>query len=300
MHTESRPSETAVPERIVRRAIAWQITLRDAPADSAARQACERWRRRHPHHELAWRRLQAIGEELAEGLARAGDFRPLLRALQTPIDPRRRRLLKSAALGLAALASGWAARECLPWTIWLADYATATGERRDLRLADGSRLQLDTRSAVNLRFDASERRILLEHGALCLDGAADARRRPLRIDCGGAIFEAQDGRFIARRENESALLEVGAGQVGIRPHGVAAITVYARAGERYAVDSAGACPAPPSGMSADGWTTFSPNWGATGAAISAATPPPPRCASRASTNWTTPTNCRVPPDCKPA
>jgi hypothetical protein len=79
------------------------------------------------------------------------------------------------------------------------------------------------------------RRILLEHDALCLDGAADARRRPRRIDCGGAIFEAQDRRFIARRENEGALLEVGASQVGIRPHGVAAITASSPRVRRCAV-----------------------------------------------------------------
>jgi transmembrane sensor len=44
--------------------------------------------------------------------------------------------------------------------------ATATGERRTLLLPDGSRLVLNTASAVNIAFDANARHIRLVAGEI--------------------------------------------------------------------------------------------------------------------------------------
>ncbi|WP_046242277.1 FecR domain-containing protein, partial [Delftia tsuruhatensis] len=48
----------------------------------------------------------------------------------------------------------------------LAALHTGTGERREHRLADGSVVTLDTGSALDLRYTATERRLLLRAGAI--------------------------------------------------------------------------------------------------------------------------------------
>ncbi|TDN48978.1 FecR family protein [Azoarcus indigens] len=254
MRAEPLASEAVVPAAVVRQAIAWRVKLHGASAGNPLWQACERWRSAHPHHDLAWCRLQAIGEELAGGMAGPGGTRSMVAALQAPTDMRRRRLLKGAALGLGAVACGWTARELMPWSAWTADHATAVGERQDMQLADGSRLQLDTRSAVNLRFDAAQRLVVLERGALCLTCADDALHRPLRVASLGALFETQQGRFVVRQEGQGSVLEVTAGQIGIRRRGEAgAYAALAGAGERYRVDAAGPRLVPRAEIAADGW-----------------------------------------------
>ncbi len=254
MRAEPLLPEAIVPAEVVRQAIAWRVKLHGEPAGSALWLACARWRAAHPQHELAWCRLQAIGEELAGGVAGLGSARSLVAALHAPTDVRRRRLLKGAALGLGAVACGWTARELMPWSAWLADHATAVGERQDMLLADGSRLQLDTHSAVNLRFDAAERLIALERGALCLSCAEDVLHRPLRVASLGAVFETQQARFVVRQEGQGSVLEVTAGQVGIRRRGEAgAYAALARAGDRYLVDAAGPRQVPRADIAADGW-----------------------------------------------
>jgi transmembrane sensor len=47
---------------------------------------------------------------------------------------------------------------------WAADYRSAVGQRRDVTLADGTQLILNTDSAIDVRFDANERFIRLYRG----------------------------------------------------------------------------------------------------------------------------------------
>ncbi len=46
--------------------------------------------------------------------------------------------------------TGWWLTQEVPLDAWTADLSTATGERRSLTLADGSLLQLNTATAVEL------------------------------------------------------------------------------------------------------------------------------------------------------
>lgn len=63
---------------------------------------------------------------------------------------------------------GWAAREPLGLPQLLADSRTATGERRQLQGSDGSHIQLNTASAIDLHFDAGQRRLQLLRGEISL------------------------------------------------------------------------------------------------------------------------------------
>uniref|UniRef100_UPI0018DCB7AB FecR domain-containing protein n=1 Tax=Variovorax sp. E3 TaxID=1914993 RepID=UPI0018DCB7AB len=70
-----------------------------------------------------------------------------------------------------------------------ADHRTGVGERRDVVLSDGTRLMLNTRSAVDVRFDASARTLRLLGGEIMVTTGKDPARRPF-------IVLGRDGRMV--------------------------------------------------------------------------------------------------------
>ena len=72
---------------------------------------------------------------------------------------------------------------------YLSDYHTETGELREIQLADGSRLLLNTNTAVSVDFKDSIRQITLHHGQAGFTVAKDAQR-PFEVVSGGLIVRA--------------------------------------------------------------------------------------------------------------
>lgn len=60
--------------------------------------------------------------------------------------------------------------------IYFSDYHTNTGEIRDIQLADGSHILLDTDSAVSVDYQTNKRQIILHHGQARFTVAKDAQR----------------------------------------------------------------------------------------------------------------------------
>ncbi|MGQ7815897.1 FecR domain-containing protein [Metapseudomonas furukawaii] len=200
-------SHSAGPdEPVVRQAIAWMLRLR-GKADLDLQRACEHWRGQSDSHELAWQRVQQLEQELGLGLKAMPGAANLLDDARTGLRRRQAlKLLSGAALGGSAL---WLTRDLAPWERLTADLATATGERRSQALADGSRLLLNTDSAVDLRFDGRQRLIRLRRGEILVDGSAG----PLRVMTDHGLLEARDARFVLRQGRASSRVSVLEGQV---------------------------------------------------------------------------------------
>jgi len=76
-----------------------------------------------------------------------------------------------------------------PLAALLSDYRTQTGEMREFTLSDGSRLLLNTESAVSVDFAESRRNIVLHHGQARFTVAGDARR-PFVVQANGLAVRA--------------------------------------------------------------------------------------------------------------
>jgi transmembrane sensor len=113
----------------------------------------------------------------------------------------------------------------------VAQYATAVGEQRALVLDDGSLLQLNTNSAVTVRFSASAREIVLTGGEAMFDVRKDPAR-PFRVQSGQVRVEAIGTRFNVYRQAEETRVTViegrvtvdspdaaASGQIGVSPDG---------------------------------------------------------------------------------
>jgi transmembrane sensor len=72
---------------------------------------------------------------------------------------------------------------------YLSDYHTETGELREIQLADGSHILLNTNSAVSVDLKATVRQITLHHGQARFAVAKDAQR-PFEVISGGLVVRA--------------------------------------------------------------------------------------------------------------
>ncbi len=142
--------DQSVDESVLDQALNWMVTLQSGTSGVAEQRACQQWRNENPQHELAWQRLVGLGRDMRSGThaVSASNARQLLNARSTSS---RRTLLKGfVGLGVATCL-GLSVRERALLPELFSDYHTATGERRQLRLANAVELQLDTRTAVDIR-----------------------------------------------------------------------------------------------------------------------------------------------------
>ena len=152
----------------------------EASLGDAEQQAFEAWRGSHPDHHEAWRRAELVCQTLAI-------VPPALRQPQHQPQEERRRSLKQLAMLIACTAPPlWLASRSPWWQCWRAGVSTATGEIRQLTLPDGTRLALNTATAIDVAFDDSTRLIALHAGEIHLRSAPDPAPvpRPLLVRAG--------------------------------------------------------------------------------------------------------------------
>ncbi|QCY12031.1 iron dicitrate transport regulator FecR [Pseudomonas sp. MPC6] len=162
-------------------------------------------------HAQAWAKLQErLGGSFNTVRAldrrvpgQAGEARQLL--LQ-PHGSRRDALRVIAGLGLLGGGLWLGARSPLGDSL-LADLHTGRGQRQDFTLADGSRLSLNADSAVDLQFDEQQRLVILRHGELMIQVAADPRR-PLRVRTAQGEIRALGTRFLVSQEQDASRVVV--------------------------------------------------------------------------------------------
>ncbi|MFT3817272.1 MAG: FecR domain-containing protein [Rubrivivax sp.] len=240
---------------ILQQAAEWFAVLGGAPAE-AERRAWQRWLQADPRHAAAWRRVEALNrrfDRVGAGVQHQA-ARQALDEVQRKAN-RRRALKGLAGLGLGGGAA-WLAIERQPWQPWLADASTAVGEQRELRLADGTRLWLNTDTAIGLRDDAPERRLRLLRGELMVQTAqvgGQPGAGPWRLDAAGASLTPRGTRFSARLLGAEGLLSVFDGAVELTSPRLAAPQVL-HAGRQARFSAAGLASAAALEPGADGWT----------------------------------------------
>jgi transmembrane sensor len=129
-------------------------------------------------------------------------------------SPRNRNLYigAMAATLLLTLAIGFSPR-LLDW-LDTHTYSTAVGEQRHLVLADGSAVELNTRSKIRVYFNKSTRDVYLAAGEAFFDVAKDPTR-PFRVLSDAAVVRALGTQFDVYRQTGQTLVSVIEGRVAI-------------------------------------------------------------------------------------
>ncbi|PYC18924.1 FecR domain-containing protein [Pseudomonas mosselii] len=225
---------------ILAEAVDWYVRLHDSNVDASTRAAWQAWRAADPRHAAAWARLEELQGRL--GNAPGGAAQTLEIARRD-----RRHAMKALALLLGAGVIGWQGYRISPWS---ADYSTRTGERRQVTLADGTRLDLNTNSRVDIRFDAGRRLIHLRQGEILVETAKDPR--PLSVRTAEGVVLALGTRFSVRQDAGMSHVAVAAHAVEVRPGQISQVVrIDAGHGLSFGADSLG--PLRPLAAGAQAW-----------------------------------------------
>lgn len=193
----------------------WFSVLQCESASPADHNAWRAWLHSSDENRWAW----ALAERLQQQLH--GMPGPLagsaMRLADSPGHPGRRTLLKGLALAMGSGLLGYGGYRQAHQAGWMADYRTATGERRTVRLADGSQLHLNTRSAVDVLYDASQRRLILREGEVLISTMPDPAKRPFLVQTPQGTAQALGTRFSVRLGEGTAQVAVFEHQVRVTP-----------------------------------------------------------------------------------
>lgn len=197
------PEAGKIDPKVIRQAADWWARLRDG-ATPADRAHFERWRQALPAHDLAWQRLVALTQGVSQGVQQAGAGVASRALQQAPLIRSRRNAIRWMVAAAGVGVGTWVASDREALRGLAADLRTGTGERRSLVLEDGTHLQLNTATAVDLRFSAGERRIVLREGEILVATAADALGRPLVVESPAGTLVPLGTRFTVRHVADEA------------------------------------------------------------------------------------------------
>lgn len=264
-----------IPADVLDQAIAWVVKLGANPADASGqarmRSELAAWRAANPRHDEAWRELQSA-EQVFQDLPPAPAFiarRTLDVAAQQRVrTAERRKTLRRLGQGGLGVVLGALALRHLPWQEWGqdlgADHVTEAGEHRDVELPDGTRLKLNTDTAVSVRFTPDNRIVQLHHGEIFVSTGHDAaqadgpgRKRPFWVHTDTTRLQALGTEFIVHQMPEQTRLQVTEGRVAIHPSAESSSpTAVAQAGEAFLIDAEGRvtqAPGATEGLDATSW-----------------------------------------------
>ncbi|MFJ2480319.1 FecR domain-containing protein [Pseudomonas sp. NPDC087598] len=147
--------------QVAEQAVHWLMEMQQGALSPRQQLAWQQWLDAHSEHRRAWEHIQRVNQRLrgvASPLAHA--------ALNAPKSGSRRQALKLLLILGAGSAATWGMREHNPLPSLLADYRSPMGQRRKIALGEGSQLQLNTASAVDV--DGAQRLIRLLEGEILL------------------------------------------------------------------------------------------------------------------------------------
>jgi transmembrane sensor len=242
---------------IIAEASAWFVEFRAGDVNGDARARFIEWLRRSPEHihaylEIAgvWAELPASDPEgridiaaLIERARGAPDVialpaeRPRPSAAPATVEPRAAWRSRRAAVALAAVVLlAVAAVIFLDLGKFNGLYTTGIGEQRTVQLLDGSTVELNARSSIQVRLTAEQRAVTLLEGQALFRVAKD-KQRPFVVRAGDAQVRAVGTEFDVYKKQSATVVTVVEGRVeaydDLNSPGTAAIVLSA--GEQLTV-----------------------------------------------------------------
>lgn len=209
---------------------AWFARLQADDVSADERSRFQAWYKAQPEHAEAydktrklWSLLQLPAEQVYQRLQAenpGGESGQSYDAIQpaaaapTQLPASNKPGPRLAVLGCLSLLllAGWQFPKQLQ--NWRSDYHTAAGQQLSVELADGSRLMLNTDTALAVRFSESQRRIELLRGEAYFQVAPN-KQRPFIVDGGDAEARAVGTAFSVRKQAENLRVAVSEGIVKV-------------------------------------------------------------------------------------
>lgn len=228
MNNNMHDEKADIPEHTLEQAAIWQARLRESERasgeDPRLRADFSAWLMADRRHRQAFAEMEALWGALEEPVASAMAGRDRTDQRTTGkgaagAAPRRdgKRSLPGLAIAACLLLAmlvgiGW--QQDWP-NRWQSDYVTGVGEQTPIELDDGSRITLNTQSAVAVEYTQGERRVRLLKGEAWFEVASDLSR-PFTVTTGQGTVEVTGTRFNLRLEASAAVVSLDEGRVQLR------------------------------------------------------------------------------------
>ncbi len=238
-------------ERTLQEAARRYARLHADDCTQSERDDADRWLAEDASHRQAY----ALAQQVTAGVTRmTADERmnQKLRALAdeafatyaTPaprIRPRPRQIAAGLAASIAVVAIAWTAYPRLSVETPSVAYVTHSDERRTVTLDDGSQVELDVGTRIEVRMSRDRRRVELLAGRALFDVAHDSGR-PFSVTASGARTTALGTKFQVQRDDGRVVVTLAEGSVAIdRDQGEAGTASWQERlapGEQLTIDAA--------------------------------------------------------------
>jgi transmembrane sensor len=233
-------------------ALSWLLRLSIESATLEDRAHFTEWCNEDPRHIAAYRRFHAIWQASAD----LKDLLPL-----TAPRPQRHTFFKRLFTPVSVPPLAWTWRVgviviigCFGAWMFLGStqYSTRIGEIREIRLTDGSIVTLGARSALDVKFEPAERRVILISGEAFFSVAKN-KERPFIVSVGDKEIRVVGTQFDVCRGTDNVRVSVAQGIVEVRSISITSaedgsnVAESARSAERSPSRDTGAGQASPDG-----------------------------------------------------
>ena len=186
-------------------AIDWQTLLHSGAATARQRLDYQRWQQLSPAHKNAAQEAEALWADI--GLTASAE--------QHRARPRRRayRWASGLAAGLVLAVLGYGATDSVP--SWSDTHHTGVGQRQQWLLSDGTRVTLNSATALSVDFTGNQRSVTLRKGEALFE-LADDPSRPFIVQAGQDRVAAKNGAFSVRRDAVQTRVLVASGAVQVQ------------------------------------------------------------------------------------
>ena len=218
-------------------ASAWLARLQRAEVTEADGLEFDAWLASEPANGAAyreamalWHQFEACPDEILAQLATDARHQNLKRG------PSRRWMVGAGGFAIAA-GLALTVLPTMPPTVQT--YVTGKGQRQRVTLKDGSIVDLNAETRLQVSFAHSERRVVLGEGEAIFDVAHD-ERRPFTVEAANRVVRVVGTQFDVRNRQGDLTVTVARGKVQVRP--MAAVegqTYLLTAGQRLEVSRAG-------------------------------------------------------------
>ncbi len=228
----------------------WFFRLQAEDVSEAEKQQFSQWLNADPAHAEAWNNVQALMRSLHAPARASYDARrperrsPFhkRRSVAAQRQPRRSRTFPAIAASCLLLIVGTAAyvRGPVLYDRWIADYATIAGQRETITLSDGTRVDLDTDTALKVNVTSGARRVTVLRGEAFFEIAKDPR--PFVVATGDGESRDIGTGFSVEKGEASSTVTVQTGIVDVNAKTDPGGTVRLTAGESVDYGASGLSP----------------------------------------------------------
>lgn len=221
-------------------ALHWFFSLQASSDDHVVWEEFENWKKADPAHANAFEVVAEAWklpemEIIAQDIALAAGYRkqnPIISIAPARLKKANRNRFFQASIAAAAVILIAIGVQKYPEMMlqWQADYLTAVGTREEVTLPDGSRMTLNTGSAVALDFEEGKRGVRLLQGEAYFDVVPDASR-PFKVASAFSDVEVKGTAFSVRKQSDHDTIVLEHGHVSVTHRGTVSDTANLEAGE---------------------------------------------------------------------